>query len=76
MTFLKKILSRTKLDKTLHLMPGDTLHVTHIDTGTETVLATHTLDASQAMQVDEAVLFEGEFEGRRALGGMVLEKSR
>lgn len=69
------ILSRKKLDRVIHLMAGDTLCVTHYDgAGTEKVLCKHSTTAEQAMTIDESLLFETVFEGRRALGGMVLEQ--
>jgi hypothetical protein len=87
-----EILKRSKLKRTIHLLEGDTLRVTHYDGGEskilggivngvkvpvkevgEVVLAETVLDASRAMSVDEVVLFATEFEGRRAIGGMVLE---
>jgi hypothetical protein len=79
-----KILDRQKIDP-INLMAGDTLAVEHVEnvhdgTGrmiaTRRVLAKTVFDASQAMIVDEALLFETEFEDRRALGGMVLEQKK
>lgn len=68
-----EVLGRNKLNP-IHLCAGDTLCVTHKDENVETVLCETTINASHAMTVDEAVLFADVFEGRRALGGMVLEK--
>jgi len=81
-----KILDRQKIAP-LHLMAGDSVAVTHVENLTPTdssgraisrtrVLAKTVLDASQAMTVDEALLFETTFEDRRALGGMVLEQKK
>jgi hypothetical protein len=55
-------------------MQGDTLNVTYRNENGEIVLVTSELNDSHAMTVDEAVLFSATFEGRRALGGMVLEE--
>lgn len=67
-----KIIGRNKIAP-IHLSAGDTLVVSYTDNKTEQVLCTKTLDAAQAMTVDEALLFETTFENRRALRGMVLE---
>ena len=68
-----EILSRKKVDP-IHLSASDTLVVTYRDEdGGETILVTADV-ATHAMTVDEAVLFATTFEGRRALGGMVVEK--
>ena len=70
-----KILDRQKIHQ-IHLMAGDSLQVTYRDKETgEIVLADRAITADQAMTVDEAILFEGEFEGRRTLGGMVVERA-
>jgi hypothetical protein len=70
-----KILDRQKIQQ-IHLMAGDSLQVTYRDKETgEVVLADCAITADQAMTVDEAILFEGEFEGRRTLGGMVVERA-
>lgn len=78
-----KILDRQKISP-IFLMTGDTLMVTHdkhvYDASGQrieaTKLASTTINAEQAMTVDEALLFEMIFEDRRALGGMVLEKKK
>jgi len=59
----------------IHLVAGDSLHVTYYrdETG-EVVLCEAKINAEQAMVVDEAMLFEAVYEGRKVLGGMVLEK--
>lgn len=67
-----EILDRRKID-TIVLGVGDRLVLTHKDTQSETLLAKTTITATHAMTIDEALLFATEFEGRRALGGMVLE---
>ncbi len=75
-----KILDRRKLDNVIRLFAGDSLVLTHNETkhtanGTMTTeLARTVITATQAMVVDEAVLFETAFEGRRALGGLVVEQ--
>lgn len=58
----------------IHLAAGDTLIVSHQDERGETILVQAPISAAHAMTVDEAVLFVTMYEGRRALGGMVLEK--
>jgi hypothetical protein len=82
-----KILDRRKIEP-FHLMAGDSLIVMHTENKTGQVglfgriktttkeLARTTVTPTQAMTVDEAVLIETEFEGRRALGGLVLEKEK
>lgn len=40
------------------------------------VLSTVTINAVSTMIVDEAVLFEGSFEDRRALGMLALEEEK
>lgn len=70
-----KILARDKI-KPIHLTVGDTLAVTHTDETGETVLCQHSIDAGMAMTVDEAVLFSDQFEGRRALGGLIVEQKK
>ena len=58
----------------VHLYPGDTLALTYTAPNTTVVLAKHSITPEQAMTVDEAVLLECEVDGRRAMGGLVLEK--
>lgn len=59
------------------LMPGDTLNLTFRDRdGKEENLVKHSISIDQAMTVNEGVLFEGEFEDRRALGALALEQKR
>jgi len=70
-----KVINRKKVAP-ICLLPGDTLSVTHHDEKGETILVTTDICKTQAMVVDEAVLFEGNFEGKRALGGMVVEKDK
>jgi len=53
---------------------GDSLQVTWKDERGEQILVTTTLAEEHMMCIDEAIIFEGEYEDRRALGGMVLEK--
>jgi hypothetical protein len=72
--FLKE-LKRSKIDP-IHLYPGDSVIVTWRDNKTEKVLCEHKLDATQSMTVDEALIFSGEYENRKALGGMVLEEKK
>lgn len=61
----------------IHLMQGDSLRLTWTEPGRkEKILCKHTIDASQAMSIDEGILFEARFEGRRALGGITLEQKK
>ena len=69
-----KILSRKMLDRIFHLCAGDSLNITWYNHDHSEVLLTHTINATESMVVDEAVLFETVFEQRRALGGMVIER--
>ena len=70
-----KILSRNKLRHPLYLGTGDTLKVTYSSNKTgEQVLTTAQLNEADAMTVDEAVCFADNFEGKRTLGGFVIEK--
>lgn len=70
-----EILAREKISQ-IHLSPGDTLQLTYKDESSgETILAKTILADRHAMIVDEAVLFATVFEGRRALGGMVVERA-
>jgi hypothetical protein len=57
------------------LLPGDRLVLSFrgMD-GKEETLVKHSIDVDQAMTVDEGVLFESEFEDRRALGALALER--
>ena len=68
-----KELSRKKFAP-INLCAGDSLHLTYKDETGETILCETKIDAEQAMVIDEGVLFEALFEGRKALGGLVLEK--
>jgi len=82
---ISKILQRTKFSP-IHLCQGDILRIEHYEPavgirgalsfGKRKILAETSIDADQSMSVDEAILFEGEFENRRALGGILLEKNK
>ena len=62
---------------TIRLNAGDSLQITYHDVANnETILSKTTINAEQAMVIDESVLFEAIVEGRRAPGGYVLEESR
>lgn len=58
----------------IHLCRGDSLRLTFNHDGVDDVLVKTILCEEQEMVIDEGVLFEAEFEGRRVLGGFVLEK--
>ena len=58
----------------INLCAGDSLHLTYKDETGETILCETKINAEQAMVIDEGVLFEAVYEGRKALGGLVLEK--
>lgn len=59
-----------------HLMPGDSVQLTWRDQNGKVLLIDKTVPTSHCMVVDEGVLFTTTFEGRRALGGMVLEQEK
>jgi hypothetical protein len=42
----------------------------------KTVLCKHTINAEQEMVTDEAVIFAATFEGRRAIGVLVVEQEK
>jgi hypothetical protein len=67
-------LKREKLFSPIHLYPGDSIQFTWTDVdGTSTTLAK--VDAiDNALIVTEAIIFEGLYEGRRALGAIALEQ--
>lgn len=68
-------LRRTKF-RPIYLAAGDALQITWRDeSGTETVLCEKRIGATQAMTITEGVLFEAVYDGRRALGGLVLEEN-
>lgn len=56
-----------------HVMTGDTVVVTTRDAADGTEVVLHSSEVRRSMSFNEAVAFEGEFEGRKSLGGMVLE---
>lgn len=71
-----KILYRNKIAP-INVCPGDSVVLTWNENwpgGRKEVLATAKITGDQAMVVDEAVLIETVFEGRRAIGGLVVER--
>jgi hypothetical protein len=78
MSVLKKFkqLARSKLRYPIHLCVGDSISVTHTDENGEKILCHTTVAEEHSMTVDEALIFAAEYEGRRALGGMVLEQKK
>ena len=79
-----EILDRQKITP-ITMVAGDKLHVTWDDNSyvkkwwwqekkVPVRLAEFTLDIDNAMTVDEVILFADIFEGRRTLGGMVIEQ--
>ena len=59
----------------VYLAPGDSLQLTYTsDNDGKTVLCGAQISAEQAMIIDEGVIFETTYEGRRALGGFALEQ--
>jgi hypothetical protein len=69
------VLRRQKLSVPAHVLPGDSIQVTeHYADGTERVLVRETIAAPHVF--DEAAIFEAEFEGRYALGGLLIEEQR
>lgn len=78
-----KILNRSKI-KPIQLCPGDSIRMIwkqETKSGwfskkktEEKILLEHIFTPEQGGIFDEAVLFETEFEGRKAYGGMILEK--
>lgn len=71
-----KLIKSHKLKRAFALSRGDTLSVTWTDhkRRIHDVLVSHPIQKS--MLVDEALLFEGELEGRRVLGGAVVEEKQ
>jgi hypothetical protein len=67
-----KLLKRQK-HPTIHVMAGDTIAVTVHDEKTGAKIDTINHEITRSMAVNESVIFEGEFEGRRALGGLIVE---
>lgn len=59
----------------IHLFPGDSIELTYKDATGTTILAETTLHADHSMTVDDVIFFEGVYDDRRSLGGMVLEKN-
>lgn len=59
------------------LRPGDTLRVTisshHFK---DDVVVDHRVTEQESFEIDEAVIFSGELDGRRAVGGALLEKKK
>jgi hypothetical protein len=68
-----KVLARNKTSPKV-VIPGDSVrvYVTYPD-GSKEILSE--ASATTSFVYDEAVCFEGEFEGRKTLGGMVVEKA-
>lgn len=64
---------RQKLSYPVTVMPGDTICVTYREGETDHVLVEAPI--TRTASYDEALIIEGEFEGRPALGGILLERS-
>lgn len=63
---------RTK-HRPMDVLPGDKILYTYKDgVNPEIVLAVDTIE--KAMVINEVVVFRGEFEGREALGGLLLQQ--
>lgn len=58
------------------LFPGDTLTIIWSEPNTGIQQALVKTDITEEMTFDEGVLFQAVFEGRRALGGIVLEQEK
>lgn len=72
---INRIIQRDKFEK-IKLFEGDSLRMTYNSLEDKRVLSTVTINAVSTMIVDEAVLFEGSFEDRRALGMLALEEEK
>lgn len=81
-----RILGREKFDP-IHLFAGDSIHFTFLQTVRYRYLGVtlyskkeaffeKTITADEDMIVDEGVVFSDLFEGRRALGAMMVEESK
>lgn len=71
-----KVLAREKFNP-IYLIAGDSLCVRFRENGwfgKQKTLCETTITADYAGAYDEAVLFATEFEGRTALGGLVLKQ--
>lgn len=69
-----EVLAREKFSE-IRLLPGDSLQLTYTDNHTgKVILVQEPITANSAMTINEGVLFYTVYEGRRALGGMALEK--
>lgn len=75
-----KILGRKVLDRPIILADGDRFVMSYIEVDgvvrTERVTAFAVVSPTRAITVDEAVLIEAEIDGKYAVGGLLLERSR
>lgn len=69
-----RILNRRKLECPISVYSGDSMTLSYTDTfGVTTQVLSAPIE--RAASYDEAVIFEYEFEGRMALGGMFIEQA-
>jgi hypothetical protein len=69
----QRILKRQKFSP-IHVVPGDSVMLTYHEPGKpERILVEETV--TRMMTFDEGVVFEAEFEGRRATGGLFVEEA-
>jgi hypothetical protein len=75
-----KVLGRKVLDRPIILGAGDRFVMSYVEVDgvvrTERVTAFAVIMPSRAITVDEAVLIEAEIDGKYAVGGLLLERSR
>jgi hypothetical protein len=74
-----KILRRRPLQKPIILAAGDKLIMSYVEIDgvvrTERVTTFAVISPHRSIRVEEAVLVEGEVDGRYAIGGLVIEAS-
>lgn len=71
-----KFLNRLKFKRgPICVGPGDIVTVTYYEaSGTATRLISHEIQPGEGGIYDEAAVFEGIIEGRKVLGGLIMEK--
>lgn len=73
---IKKVLQRGKFSSgPIGVMVGDTVNLSFYDK-TGKLVDQISAPVETTMTIDEGVLFEGEFEGRAALGGLFLAQEK
>ena len=57
----------------IHLFAGDKFQVTWQDEANQTILCETEISVEQSMTFDETVIVQTEFNGRKAIGALILE---